>query len=137
MRGHAPDARLQWQDQLDTLQATNATLQTSLQAAQEAARTLERRKAENQELQQTIKRLGHELDVLRTQQVTTGRHGREGTDASAVDSVAERGAGQRMSLGDELRSVSDADEERKGTVVRTVTYRTERVSRAGSHDGRC
>lgn len=125
----------QWQDQLETLQATNATLQTSLQTAQEAARTLERRKAENQELQQTIKRLTHELDILRTQQVTGGRHAREATDASGVDSVVSRaGTGQRMSLGDELRSVfdaedSDGEKEGKGkTVVRTVTYRTERVS---------
>lgn len=75
--------------------------------------------------------------MLRTQQVTAGRHAREGTEASAVDSVAERGAGPRMSLGDELRSVFDPDEEGKATVVRTVTYRTERVSRAGSNDGRC
>lgn len=128
----------QWEDQLETLQATNATLQSSLHAAQEAARTLERRKAENQELQQTIKRLTHELDILRTQQSTGARHGREPTDASAgTGSVTLRDGTARMSLSDELRSHfaeagEDSDEETTGggkrqTVVRTVTYRTERV----------
>lgn len=127
----------QWEDRLETLQATNATLQASLHAAQEAARTLERRKAENQDLQQTIKRLTHELDILRTQQSAGSRHGRGETDASAPGSLAVRESGGRMSLGDELRSHfaedgEDSEEEGKDgkgrTVVRTVTYRTERVS---------
>lgn len=129
----------QWEDQLETLQATNATLQAGLHAAQEAARTLERRKAENQDLQQTIKRLTHELDILRTQQ--NARHTRGETDASAPGSLAVRESGGRMSLGDELRSHfaedgEDSEEEKGGkerTVVRTVTYRTERV---GSSVGR-
>lgn len=61
---------------------------------------------------------------------------REETDASAPASMAARESGGRMSLGDELRSHfaedgEESEEENGGksrTVVRAVTYRTERVS---------
>ncbi|KAJ9115940.1 hypothetical protein QFC22_005083 [Naganishia vaughanmartiniae] len=128
----------QWQDQVETLQATNATLQAGLQAAQEAARTLERRKAENQELQQTIKRLTHELDMIRTRQSGHGRAPTDVLEMVAGTEPASRHGTVGKSLGDELRSSfaahedGDSDDEKPGkgkTVIRTVTYRTERVVR--------
>ncbi|KAJ9107653.1 hypothetical protein QFC21_001113 [Naganishia friedmannii] len=132
------DEKRSWQDQVETLQATNATLQAGLQAAQEAARTLERRKAENQELQQTIKRLTHELDMIRTRQSGHGRAPTDVSEAGTAPDPTSRPGTVGKSLDDELGSRftahegGDSDDDKPGkgkTVIRTVTYRTERVVR--------